>query len=95
MTDINSRQSILIVDDSVENLDILKAILEPEYDIKATTSPKKTIDIALSQNPPDLILLDVMMPGMDGFEVCRILKSNPVSKKNSGTVCYHAWRGGG
>lgn len=74
-------QTILLVDDVSENIDVLKGILEPDYIIKAATSAKKALDIAYSASPPDLILLDVMMPEMDGFKVCGLLKNNPVTRK--------------
>ncbi|MCF8722704.1 diguanylate cyclase (GGDEF)-like protein [Nitrospina gracilis] len=66
---------VLVVDDRPENIDVLAAILEPEYRIKVALDGHKALEIANSDSPPDLILLDVMMPGMDGFEVCRTLKS--------------------
>lgn len=69
-------QTILVVDDTPENLDILKGLLAPDYSIKAAINGETALRIA-NAYPPDLILLDIMMPGMDGFEVCRHLKSNP------------------
>ncbi len=72
MTD---KQTILAVDDTVENLDIIKGILVPEYTVLAATNGDLALKIA-EKKKPDLILLDVMMPGMDGYEVCRRLKSN-------------------
>ncbi len=68
------RQTILIVDDAPDNIQIINAILEDDYDILFATSGEKAIEIAMSENP-DLILLDVMMPNMDGYEVCQELKS--------------------
>ncbi len=70
------KQVILIVDDTPENLDVLKGILTPDYMVKAATNGKLALKIAQTQKP-DLILLDIMMPEMDGYEVCRSLKSNP------------------
>ncbi len=72
----NSRQTILVVDDTPENIDILNDILKDDYHVKATLSGEKALQIASSTSPPDLILLDVMMPKMDGYEVCRHLKSS-------------------
>ena len=66
---------ILIVDDTKENIDILVGIL-PEYHLLIATNGAKALELAKNQKP-DLILLDIMMPEMDGFEVCRSLKSNP------------------
>jgi putative two-component system response regulator len=70
-----SSKSILIVDDSPDNLDALNLILKPHYSTKAATSGRLALKIAASNPGIDLILLDVMMPDMDGYEVCRLLKS--------------------
>lgn len=72
--------TLLVVDDSVENLQILSSLLNDLYKIKVAKSGEKALEIASSATAPDLILLDVMMPGMDGFEVCRQLKTNPNTK---------------
>lgn len=74
------KQTILVVDDAPENLDVVKGLLTPEYTVKAAINGKITLKIAETQLP-DLILLDVMMPEMDGFEVCRRLKANPKTRK--------------
>ncbi|MBF0186833.1 MAG: response regulator [Magnetococcales bacterium] len=70
------KQTILAVDDTPENLDILKGILTPDYTLKVAIKGEMALKIARNQQP-DLILLDIMMPEMDGYEVCRILKSDP------------------
>jgi len=70
------QSSILIVDDAAENLDILKSILKPHYALKVATHGRLALQIAASPHPPDLILLDVLMPDMDGYEVCRQLKAD-------------------
>ena len=70
------KSTILAVDDTPENLDVVKGILTPEFVVKAAINGPTALKIAEKQ-APDLILLDVMMPDMDGYEVCRILKSNP------------------
>jgi putative two-component system response regulator len=75
------KQVVLIVDDIPANIDILSAILKENYTVKAATSGQKALVIAGSATPPDLILLDVMMPDMDGFEVCRRLKVNPLTRR--------------
>jgi len=72
---VTDKQTILAVDDTVENLDIIKGILVPEYTVLAATNGDLALKIA-EKKKPDLILLDVMMPGMDGYEVCRRLKSH-------------------
>ena len=70
------KQTILIVDDVAANIEILAELLRPDYKIRAATSGEKALKISFSENPPDLILLDVMMPDTDGYEVCRILKAS-------------------
>jgi len=78
MTDGNDqeKQTILIVDDTPENLAMVSSMLSDRYKIKIATTGKKALQIAYSQDPPDLILLDIMMPEMDGYEVCRQLKND-------------------
>ena len=75
----NNRQRILIVDDVHENLHALMNILRDEYAIVAATSGEKALELAQRQPLPDLILLDVKMPGMDGYSVLSRLKANPVT----------------
>ena len=70
------RPTILVVDDASENLMIMEAILAKYYSLKLFNESKEALDYALT-NPPDLILLDIMMPNIDGFEICRCLKANP------------------
>ena len=68
-------KKILVVDDTPANIDILLQTLEPEgYKISVASSGEVALDL-VSQARPDLILLDIMMPGMDGYETCRRLKS--------------------
>ncbi len=74
------KKSVLIVDDTQENIEVLKSILHEEYVIKVAKSGALALKIAASPKPPDLILLDVMMPEMDGYEVCRQLKANPQTR---------------
>lgn len=69
---------VLAVDDTPENLDVVKGILADEYIVKAAVNGKMALKIAETQ-APDLILLDIMMPDMDGYEVCRRLKGNPAT----------------
>ncbi len=72
----SEKYRILIVDDMPINLQVLSDFLKSDYHIKVATTGAKTIEIALSPNPPDIILLDIIMPEMDGFEICRHLKNN-------------------
>jgi putative two-component system response regulator len=76
MTETNQTPSILLVDDTEQNISVLKSILSPNYIIRAATNGELALKIA-DKFKPDLILLDVMMPGMDGYEVCLRLKANP------------------
>lgn len=71
-----TKQVVLIVDDMPENLDVLREILLPDYTIKAATNGEKALEV-VRNSKPDIILLDIMMPGMSGYDVCRTLKSNP------------------
>lgn len=72
---------ILVVDDTPANIQILQEILTPSYKVKVATNGEKALRLAKGDDPPDLILLDIMMPGMDGYEVCRILKSEENTRK--------------
>ncbi|MBF0179186.1 MAG: response regulator [Magnetococcales bacterium] len=76
-----ARPSILIVDDAPENLDVLKAALMEEYMVRPAINGQVALRLAGLDPQPDLILLDVMMPGMDGFEVCRRLKANEITRE--------------
>lgn len=80
MGNIDQKQIILIVDDVPTNLKVLGTALKDDYHLKLTTSGEEALLIAGSKNPPDIILLDVMMPDMDGYEVCRRLKDAPETK---------------
>lgn len=71
----DARQTILIVDDTPENIDVLGGILRPHYRVKVAISGDKALALAKSAQPPDLILLDIMMPGLSGYEVCAELKA--------------------
>jgi sigma-B regulation protein RsbU (phosphoserine phosphatase) len=76
MPDNDSVSTVLVVDDTPDNIDLLDGVLNQDYKIKAALNGEKALKIAGSDNPPDIILLDIMMPGMDGYEVCRRLKSD-------------------
>nr|WP_284060483.1 two-component system response regulator [Pseudomonas sp. NW5] len=71
------QRTILLVDDVADNIDILNEVLSPHYRTRVALSGEKALKIAFSATPPDLILLDIMMPGMDGYAVCEALKRNP------------------
>ena len=72
--------SVLVVDDTIDNLRLLSDILDHRgYDVRAVTSGAQAL-LAAAADPPDLILLDITMPDMDGYEVCRRLKAQPASR---------------
>ena len=74
-----NRLTVLVVDDTPANIQILVNILSPEYRAKIATNGENALRIAEKEPHPDLILLDIVMPGMDGHEVCRRLKANPAT----------------
>jgi sigma-B regulation protein RsbU (phosphoserine phosphatase) len=75
-----AKQKILIVDDERLNINILNDLLKTDYKIMAAVNGKQALKAAESKSPPDLILLDIMMPEMDGYEVCSALKANEKTK---------------
>ncbi|MBF0124387.1 MAG: response regulator [Magnetococcales bacterium] len=80
MSDIKNRPTILIVDDVPENLDVLKSLLMTDYMVRPATNGALALRLARMTPRPDLILLDIMMPDMDGHAVCRHLKSDPLTR---------------
>ena len=74
-----TRQTILVVDDSSINVDVLVEILKDRYAVRVATNGAEALEAVLKKPRPDLILLDVMMPGMDGYETCRRLKSKALT----------------
>lgn len=80
MSITRNKPKILVVDDAPENIHILLQTLKDEYAVTAATSGEKALSIAFSDAPPHLILLDIQMPGIDGYEVCRRLKDNSATK---------------
>lgn len=74
---IIEKATILVVDDTPDNLSMMSNLLKEDYRVKVANGGEKALQVAMSDAPPDLILLDIMMPGMDGFEVCRRLKRDP------------------
>ena len=100
---MSDKQTILIVDDVKENIDILINLLS-EYDLIPATDGKTAIDIVKEERNIDLILLDIMMPEIDGFEVCKTLKRNPntahipiifLSAKNKQADIQNGFKAGG
>src|SRR6056297_1467412 len=74
------RYSILLVDDELINIEILSALLRGKYDLLIAKGGKSALNIIGEGNLPDLILLDIMMPDLDGYSVCTLLKSDENTK---------------
>ncbi len=78
----NSKQTtILVVEDTIENLSLISSLLEKLYRVKLANSGKKALKAITKDNLPDIILLDVMMPELNGYEVIVQLKSNPLTRE--------------
>ena len=80
MLEGEKKPKVLIVDDTPENIQVLMGTLKDQYAIVAAINGEKALKMAVAEPRPDLILLDIMMPGMDGFEVCGRLKSDPETR---------------
>ncbi len=74
------KATVLVIDDTPDNLSLMSALLTDRYRVKVASDGATGLKIAMGENPPDLILLDVMMPAPDGHEVCRQLKANPATQ---------------
>jgi len=77
---LSPKLTILVVDDTPDNLSLVSSLLRDDYLVRVANNGEKALRIATSEQPPDLILLDIMMPGMDGYEVCRRLKADPKAR---------------
>ncbi|WIO73222.1 two-component system response regulator [Porticoccaceae bacterium LTM1] len=77
MTD--SKQTVLVVDDTPENIEVLVNTLNQDYKVKAAINGHKALEV-VHKSPPDIILLDIMMPGIDGYQVCETLKADPTTR---------------
>ena len=77
--DAIKKETILVVDDTPENIDVLSGLLREDFKVKAALNGQRALKIANADEKPDMILLDIMMPEMDGYEVCRQLKANPAT----------------
>ncbi|WP_288483423.1 response regulator, partial [uncultured Acidovorax sp.] len=72
--------TVLVVDDTPENLTLMGALLRDHFMVKVANNGEKALKIAMSDAQPDLVLLDIMMPGLDGYEVCRRLKATAATR---------------
>ena len=79
--DFTEKATLLVVDDTPDNLALMSGLLKDTYKVKLANNGEKALKIAASETPPDLILLDIMMPDMDGYEVCRRLKADPKTQR--------------
>ncbi len=78
--DFTERPTILVVDDTPDNLALMSGLLKDSYKVKVANHGEKALKIAASDSPPDLILLDIMMPDLDGYQVCERLKGDPATR---------------
>ncbi len=76
----SGRPTILVVDDNRDNLTVIGGLLKEHYQVRAANSGERALKVAVSEPRPDLILLDIMMPGMDGYETLRHLRSDPATR---------------
>lgn len=76
----DKRQKILVVDDNKQNLELLMELFREDYKIVAALNGKRALKLAQAAPQPDLILLDIVMPDMDGYEVCRLLKEDDATR---------------
>ena len=75
--DFTQKPTVLVVDDTPDNLSLMSGLLKDLYKVKVANNGEKAIKIVRGDSRPDLILLDIMMPGLSGYDVCKILKQDP------------------
>ena len=80
MNQPDPKKTVLLVDDAPANIQVVNSILKDIYKIRIATNGAKALELVKVAPPPDLILLDVMMPEMDGYEVCTRLKADPETR---------------
>ncbi len=78
--DFTDKATVLVVDDTPDNLTLMSGLLKDSYKVKVANNGEMALNIAAADHPPDLILLDIIMPGMDGYEVCQRLKADPKTR---------------
>ncbi len=79
-SDVLEKKIVLVVDDTPDNLALMSALLKDQYKVKVANGGDKALRVAATAPHPDLILLDIMMPDMDGYEVCRRLQADPATR---------------
>ncbi|WP_150104347.1 HD-GYP domain-containing protein [Shewanella sediminis] len=77
---MNAKPTLLVVDDTPANISLLREILKDQYKVKIATNGVKALEVAVSKPAPELILLDIMMPEMDGYQVCERLKGDEATR---------------
>lgn len=77
----SDRATVLVVDDTPENLQLMNGLLREHYRVRIANNGSSALELARQSPLPDLILLDIMMPNLDGYEVCRRLKHDPITQK--------------
>jgi putative two-component system response regulator len=75
------KPTVLVVDDTPDNLTLMSGLLKDKYKVKIANNGERALKVAMTGTPPDIILLDIMMPVMDGYEACRHLKANPETRE--------------
>lgn len=78
-TDPPAKPTVLVVDDTPDNLQFMGGILQQDFKVKAANNGERALRLVQGDQPPDIILLDVTMPGMDGYQVCERLKADPAT----------------
>ncbi|MGE0435086.1 MAG: response regulator, partial [Planctomycetota bacterium] len=79
-TAADNRRTVLVVDDTPANIEMMNGVLAPHYRVRVATDGEKALRIIRSGSPPDLVLLDVVMPGMDGYAVCEAIHADPATR---------------
>jgi putative two-component system response regulator len=80
MNNADDRPSVLVVDDMPENLAVLGELLQTDYRVRVANSGRRALEVATSSPQPDLILLDVMMPELDGYDVLKLLRADAATR---------------
>ena len=79
--DFADKKTVLVVDDTPDNLSLMSGLLKDIYKVKVANSGEKAIKVVQGEGPPDLILLDIMMPGLSGYDVCKRLKADKATRE--------------
>jgi diguanylate cyclase (GGDEF)-like protein len=80
MSERDDRPRVLIVDDNPENLELLLEVFREDYRVSAAANAERALRLAQAEEPPDIILLDILLPGMDGYQLCARLKDDEATR---------------